>query len=139
MTVTENAAPNTVSSTVSSSAPSNDPDTNTDTVPHPDDALIGDFRAGIDALDGRIIALVQERMALSATAQQARRGPGPGSRRISLSREMEILTHYRDALGRPGTALAMTLLELCRGPRPVSGPPREPSGPQAGSGAPGQV
>ena len=34
---------------------------------------------------------------------------------MNLSREMEILGHYRDALGKPGTALAMTLLELCRG------------------------
>jgi chorismate mutase len=28
---------------------------------------------------------------------------------------MEILRTYGDALGRPGTTLAMTLLELCRG------------------------
>jgi chorismate mutase len=40
---------------------------------------------------------------------------GSGGRRVNLAREMEILSHYRDALGKPGTALAMTLLELCRG------------------------
>jgi chorismate mutase len=28
---------------------------------------------------------------------------------------MEVLNHYSDVLGKPGTALAMTLLELCRG------------------------
>jgi chorismate mutase len=28
---------------------------------------------------------------------------------------MEILSHYREALGKPGTTLAMTLLELSRG------------------------
>jgi chorismate mutase len=38
-----------------------------------------------------------------------------GGRRVNLSREMEILAHFRDALGKPGTSLAMTLLELCRG------------------------
>ncbi|MEL5959481.1 chorismate mutase [Streptomyces sp. CLV115] len=76
-------------------------------------ALIDDARARIDTLDDRIIGLVQERMAVSAVVQEAR--ITSGGRRISLSREMEILGSYRDALGRPGTSLAMTLLELCRG------------------------
>ncbi|MGW7351700.1 chorismate mutase [Streptomyces sp. NPDC054784] len=76
-------------------------------------AEISGARERIDALDARIIALVRERMAVSARVQQARLGSG--GRRVSLSREMEILAHYRDELGRPGTALAMTLLELSRG------------------------
>ncbi|WP_405715917.1 MULTISPECIES: chorismate mutase [unclassified Streptomyces] len=76
-------------------------------------ALIDDARARIDTLDDRIIGLVQERMAISAVVQEAR--ITSGGRRINLSREMEILGSYRDALGRPGTSLAMTLLELCRG------------------------
>ncbi|MCM2577652.1 chorismate mutase [Streptomyces meridianus] len=76
-------------------------------------AVIGDARERIDDLDGRIIGLVQERMAVSAVIQEAR--ITSGGRRVNLSREMEILGHYRDQLGRPGTALAMTLLELCRG------------------------
>ncbi|WP_326767287.1 chorismate mutase [Streptomyces sp. NBC_01591] len=76
-------------------------------------ALIDDARARIDTLDDRIIGLVQERMAVSAAIQEAR--ITSGGRRINLSREMEILGSYRDALGRPGTSLAMTLLELCRG------------------------
>ncbi|GGV28142.1 chorismate mutase [Streptomyces spectabilis] len=75
--------------------------------------LIGGARERIDALDDRIIGLVQERMAVSAVIQEAR--IGSGGRRVNLSREMEVLAHYRDALGKPGTALAMTLLELCRG------------------------
>jgi len=75
--------------------------------------VIADARARIDALDDRIIGLVQERMAVSAVVQEAR--ISSGGRRVNLSREMEILSHYRDALGRPGTSLAMTLLELCRG------------------------
>ncbi|MYY04181.1 MULTISPECIES: chorismate mutase [unclassified Streptomyces] len=76
-------------------------------------SLIGDARTRIDALDDRIIGLVQERMAVSSVIQQARMTSG--GRRVNLSREMEILARYRDALGKPGTSLAMTLLELCRG------------------------
>lgn len=75
--------------------------------------VIADARSRIDDLDGRIIGLVQERMAVSAVIQRQR--VGSGGRRVNLSREMEILAHYRDQLGRPGTALAMTLLELSRG------------------------
>jgi chorismate mutase len=75
--------------------------------------VITGARERIDALDDRIIGLVQERMAVSAVIQEAR--IGSGGRRVNLAREMEILSHYRDALGKPGTALAMTLLELCRG------------------------
>ncbi|MET8328316.1 chorismate mutase [Streptomyces sp. NPDC005181] len=76
-------------------------------------ALIAGARERIDSLDDRIIGLVQERMAVSAVIQEAR--ITSGGRRVSLSREMEILGQYRDALGKPGTSLAMTLLELCRG------------------------
>lgn len=75
--------------------------------------VISGARERIDALDDRIIGLVQERMAVSAVIQEAR--IESGGRRVNLSREMEVLAHYRDALGKPGTALAMTLLELCRG------------------------
>ncbi|MGV9243241.1 chorismate mutase [Streptomyces sp. NPDC003710] len=75
--------------------------------------VITGARARIDALDDRIIGLIQERMAVSAVIQEAR--IASGGRRVNLSREMEVLGHYREALGKPGTALAMTLLELCRG------------------------
>ncbi|MFF8842471.1 chorismate mutase [Streptomyces sp. NPDC015127] len=80
-----------------------------------DDAanVITGARERIDALDDRIIGLIQERMAVSAVIQDAR--ITSGGRRVNLAREMEILGHYRDALGKPGTALAMTMLELCRG------------------------
>lgn len=74
---------------------------------------IADARERIDALDDRIIGLIQERMAVSAVVQETR--IASGGRRVHLSREMEILGRYRDALGKPGTSLAMTLLELCRG------------------------
>ncbi|UQI48322.1 chorismate mutase [Streptomyces sp. HU2014] len=75
--------------------------------------VITGARQRIDDLDGRIIGLVQERMAVSAVIQRER--IGSGGRRVNLSREMEILNHYSEQLGKPGTALAMTLLELCRG------------------------
>ncbi|MEU6093956.1 chorismate mutase [Streptomyces sp. NPDC047079] len=75
--------------------------------------MITGARVRIDALDDRIIGLIQERVAVSAVIQEAR--IGSGGRRVNLSREMEILGRYREALGKPGTALAMTLLELCRG------------------------
>ncbi|MFD5428911.1 chorismate mutase [Streptomyces sp. NPDC127084] len=76
-------------------------------------ALIGDARERIDSLDDRIIGLIQERMAVSAVIQEAR--ISSGGRRVNLAREMEVLSRYRDAVGKPGTSLAMTLLELCRG------------------------
>ncbi|MEU1476782.1 chorismate mutase [Streptomyces sp. NPDC001668] len=79
----------------------------------PPEATIADARERIDALDDRIIGLIQERMAVSSVVQQTR--IASGGRRVHLSREMEILDRYRQALGRPGTSLAMTLLELCRG------------------------
>lgn len=75
--------------------------------------VITGARERIDALDDRIIGLIQERTAVSAVIQETR--IASGGRRVNLSREMEVLSHYRDALGKPGTSLAMTLLELCRG------------------------
>lgn len=75
--------------------------------------VITGARERVDTLDDRIIGLIQERMAVSAVIQEAR--ITSGGRRVNLSREMEVLGHYSKALGRPGTALAMTLLELCRG------------------------
>ncbi|MDX3215472.1 chorismate mutase [Streptomyces sp. ME02-6991-2B] len=70
-------------------------------------------RERIDELDAGIIALVRERMTVSAGIQRAR--VESGGRRVHLSREMDVLRRYSGPLGRPGTALAMTLLELCRG------------------------
>ncbi|KRV47172.1 chorismate mutase [Wenjunlia vitaminophila] len=75
--------------------------------------IIAGARERIDDLDARLIALIQQRMEVSAEVQRARMASG--GRRLSLNREMEILNRYNDVLGRPGTTLAMTLLELCRG------------------------
>ncbi|MET7901699.1 chorismate mutase [Streptomyces sp. NPDC005336] len=84
----------------------------TDVTGAPTDVISG-ARERIDALDGRILDLVRQRMAVSASIQEAR--IAAGGRRVQLSREMEILDRYREGLGKPGTTLAMTLLELCRG------------------------
>ena len=54
-------------------------------------SLIGDARTRIDALDDRIIGLIQERMAVSAVIQEAR--ISSGGRRVNLAREMEVLAH----------------------------------------------
>jgi chorismate mutase len=74
---------------------------------------IGSARQEINELDDRIIALVRERMEVSRRIQRAR--IAAGGRQVDLTREMDILRRYREELGRPGTQLAMTLLELCRG------------------------
>jgi chorismate mutase len=86
------------------------PDAPTDTA-----SVIADARGRIDDLDARIIELIRERMGVSAEVQRARMESG--GRRVQLTREMEILRGYGAALGKPGTALAMTLLDLCRGAR----------------------
>ncbi|WP_059012965.1 chorismate mutase [Streptomyces specialis] len=75
--------------------------------------LVAEGRERLDALDAGIIALVKERVTVSEQVQAAR--IAAGERRVNLTREMEILRRYRDELGRQGTQLAMTLLELSRG------------------------
>ncbi|MFI6642237.1 chorismate mutase [Streptomyces sp. NPDC050504] len=75
--------------------------------------LIGGARRRVDLLDAQIIALIRERAAISSVIQEAR--TASGGRRVHLAREMEVLGHYSGVLGRPGTALAMTVLEVCKG------------------------
>jgi chorismate mutase len=70
-------------------------------------------RTRIDEIDRAIIELIQRRIKVSREIQRARMSSG--GRRIALSREMEVLGRYRDSLGKAGTSVAMTLLELCRG------------------------
>ena len=70
-------------------------------------------RAQIDDLDARILALIAERISTAADIQAAR--IAEGGRRLDLKRETEIIARYRQALGRPGVTVAMTVLELCRG------------------------
>lgn len=83
------------------------------TPPTAPEAVIAGARAEIDALDDEIVRLVRRRMALSDRVQRTRLASG--GRRINLARENEVLSRWRGELGQPGTTLAMTLLELCRG------------------------
>ncbi|NUS56669.1 MAG: chorismate mutase [Streptomycetaceae bacterium] len=77
------------------------------------DQVIADARTRIDGLDRRIIDLIAERVAASQEVQRTR--IAAGGRRVQLSREMEVIARYREALDKPGTEVAMALLELCRG------------------------
>lgn len=78
-------------------------------------ADIASGRAQLDAIDEQIRELVRARQQVSKQVQQLRRAAG--GPRIEHSRENEILARYSAALGRPGVALAMAVLELCRGQR----------------------
>lgn len=77
------------------------------------DEVIAATRARIDDVDRRIIALITERVALSQEVQRTR--IAAGGRRVQLTREMEVISRYREALDKPGREVAMALLELCRG------------------------
>ena len=70
-------------------------------------------RERIDALDAELIELIGRRVAVSAEIQSARLAEG--GRRVDLRRETEVIGRYARTLGRPGTAVAMALLELGRG------------------------
>jgi chorismate mutase len=70
-------------------------------------------RERIDAIDAELIALVQRRMAVSGEIQASR--INEGGRRLDLRRETEVIGRYTRALGRPGTSVAMALLERGRG------------------------
>ncbi|MCW2573296.1 MAG: chorismate mutase [Frankiales bacterium] len=78
--------------------------------PHP----VLDGRRQIDEIDAQLISLITERSRLSACVQQARLAGG-GSR-ISHSREVDVVKRWRSALGGVGGQLALSLLELGRGP-----------------------
>jgi len=77
------------------------------------------LRERIDALDGQLLALVEERCRVSAQIQQARMATG--GPRVVHAREAEVLARWRDRLGTPGGRVALALLELGRGPVRRSG------------------
>jgi chorismate mutase len=79
--------------------------------PAPGGVLSG--RERIDALDAQIAELVLRRIEVSRQIQASR--IAEGGRRVDLRRETEIIGRYSAALGRPGTTIAMALLELGRG------------------------
>jgi chorismate mutase len=70
-------------------------------------------RARIDELDAEILRLIVERTAVSGQIGAARRAAG--GPRIVHARENEVVQRWRSALGRPGSAIALALLELGRG------------------------
>jgi len=74
---------------------------------------IGELRGEIDACDAEIIALVQRRLAISREIGSLR--AAGGGTRLSLSREQQVLSRFRTALGPDGAALGMMLLRQGRG------------------------
>jgi chorismate mutase len=74
---------------------------------------IGDLRRQIDACDAEIIDLVERRLAISREIGALR--AASGGTRLSLSREQQVLSRFRAALGPDGAALGMMLLRQGRG------------------------
>jgi chorismate mutase len=72
------------------------------------------MRRRIDEIDSAIIALWQERAALSRQVGATR--VASGGTRLVLSREREILDRFREALGGDGTQLGLLILRAGRGP-----------------------
>ncbi|MEU1885099.1 chorismate mutase [Micromonospora rifamycinica] len=72
------------------------------------------IRQRIDEIDRTLIALWQERAALSREVGVTRMASG--GTRLVLSREREILERFRSELGADGTQLALLLLRAGRGP-----------------------
>ncbi len=71
------------------------------------------LRDQIDEVDAELFGIVQRRIALSKQIQAVR--VAHGGRRREHSRELKIVNTYVERLGRGGSQLALTLLELCRG------------------------
>ena len=71
------------------------------------------LREQIDGIDAELIAIAQRRIALSKQIQGVRMAHGRPRR--EHSRELKIVNTYVEGLGRGGSQLALTLLELCRG------------------------
>ncbi len=83
------------------------------TTPVPADARIAELRVEIDDCDAELIALLQRRLAVSQEIGELRRATG--GTRLSLSREQQVLSRFRAALGPDGAALGMLLLRQGRG------------------------
>jgi chorismate mutase len=75
---------------------------------------IASLRTRIDEIDASLIALWQERAALSREVGATR--VASGGTRLVLSREGEILDRFRTVLGEDGTQLALLILRAGRGP-----------------------
>ncbi|RZU17392.1 chorismate mutase [Streptomyces sp. BK239] len=76
-------------------------------------ADVSALRADLDVVDAEIRAMVERRRELSREIQRLRQAAG--GTRTDLTREMRVISPYAEAYGRQGTAIAMALLEICRG------------------------
>lgn len=83
------------------------------TDPSQADNRIAGLRNRIDEIDAEIIALWQERAAISSEVGATR--VASGGTRLVLSREREIMDRFRAALGADGTQLALLILRAGRG------------------------
>ncbi|MFE3183153.1 chorismate mutase [Streptomyces violascens] len=82
------------------------------------EAAIAELRSSIDVLDAEILGLLERRRELSEAVQKVR--IAAGGRRTEFSRENVIIKRYADRFGRSGGAIAMKILEICRGTIKVS-------------------
>ncbi|MFD9722417.1 chorismate mutase [Streptomyces sp. NPDC059072] len=71
------------------------------------------LRAELDVVDAEIRTLLERRRALSREVQRTRLSSG--GTRTDFTREMRVIAPYTEAYGRQGTAIAMAVLEICRG------------------------
>jgi chorismate mutase len=84
----------------------------TETQPVLDAVMAG--RARIDDIDAALVDLIHERVAVSRQIQRARSaGGGP---RIVTARERDVVQRWHVALGSAGRTIALSLLDLSRGP-----------------------
>jgi chorismate mutase len=75
---------------------------------------ISSLRSRIDEIDTALIELWQERAGLSQEVGKIR--ISSGGTRLALSRELEIMQRFRNAIGADGNQLAMLVLRAGRGP-----------------------
>jgi chorismate mutase len=75
---------------------------------------IASLRTRIDEIDTALVALWRERAAISQEVGATR--VASGGTRLVLSREQEIVSRFREALGADGVQLAMLILRAGRGP-----------------------
>ncbi|MFE7096473.1 chorismate mutase [Streptomyces erythrochromogenes] len=83
---------------------------------HAEPAALADvaaLRADLNVVDAEIRALLERRRTLSGEVQRARLSCG--GTRTDFAREMHVIAPYTEAYGRQGTAIAMAVLEICRG------------------------
>jgi chorismate mutase len=78
-----------------------------------DDHIAG-LRNRIDEIDTALVELWRERAAISQEVGATR--VASGGTRLVLSREQEIVSRFREALGADGVQLAMLILRAGRGP-----------------------